>query len=75
MGLFKSKKQKELERLLKERDKQDKKVNKILNDRMKVKYTSAFLKANKKNLTKNAMEIDDIEYRKIVEELKNRLDK
>lgn len=75
MGLFKSKEQKKLEKLLKERDKQDKKVNKILNERMKVKYTSAFLKENKKHLTENAMIIDDVEYRKIAEDLKNRLDK
>lgn len=75
MGLFKSKEQKALEKLLKERNKQDKKVNKILDDRMKVKYTSKFLKENKKHLTENAMKIDDTEYRKIAEELKNKLDK
>lgn len=75
MGLFKSKEQKELEKLLKERNKQDKKVNKLLDDRMKIKYTSKFLKENKKHLTENAMKIDDTEYRKIAEELKNRLDK
>lgn len=74
MGLFKSKEQKELEKLLKERNKQDKKVNKLLDDRMKVKYTSKFLKENKKHLTENAMKIDDTEYRKIAEELKSRLD-
>lgn len=75
MGLFKSKEQKALEKLLKERDKQDKKVQKILDERMKVKYTSSFLKNNKKYLTENAINIDDIEYRKIVEDLKNRLNK
>lgn len=75
MGLFKSKEQKELEKLLKERNKQDKKVNKLLDDRMKVKYTSKFLKENKKHLTENAMKIDDTEYKKIAEELKNRLAK
>lgn len=75
MGLFKSKEQKELEKLLKERNKQDKKINKLLDDRMKVKYTSKFLKENKKHLTENAMKIDDTEYRKIAEKLKNRLDK
>lgn len=74
MGLFKSKEQKELEKLLKERNKQDKKVNKLLDDRMKVKYTSKFLKENKKHLTENAMKIDNTEYRKIAEELKSRLD-
>ena len=74
MGLFKSKEQKALEKLLKERNKQDKKVNKLLDDRMKVKYTSKFLKENKKHLTENAMKIDDTEYRKIVEDLKSRLD-
>lgn len=74
MGLFKSKEQKELEKLLKERNKQDKKVNKLLDDRMKIKYTSKFLKENKKHLTENAMKIDDTEYRKIAEELKSRLD-
>lgn len=74
MGLFKSKEQKELEKLLKERNKQDKKVNKLLDDRMKIKYTSKFLKENKKHLTENAMKIDDTEYRKIVEDLKSRFD-
>ena len=74
MGLFKSKEQKALEKLLKERNKQDKKVNKMLDDRMKIKYTSKFLKENKKHLTENAMKIDDTEYRKIVEDLKSRLD-
>lgn len=73
MGLFKSKEQKALEKLLKERNKQDKKVNKLLDDRMKIKYTSKFLKENKKHLTENAMKIDDTEYRKIVDDLKNRL--
>ena len=74
MGLFKSKEQKALEKLLKERNKQDKKVNILLDDRMKIKYTSKFLKENKKHLTENAMKIDDTEYRKIAEELKSRLD-
>ena len=73
MGLFKSKEQKALEKLLKERNKQDKKVNKLLDDRMKIKYTSKFLKENKNHLTENAMKIDDTEYRKIVDDLKNRL--
>ena len=41
---------------------------------MKVKYTSKFLKENKKHLNENAMKIDDTEYRKIVEDLKSRLD-
>lgn len=74
MGLFKSKEQKTLEKLLNERNKQDKKVNKLLDDRMKIKYTSKFLKENKKHLTENAMKIDDTEYRKIVEDLKSRFD-
>lgn len=75
MGLFKSKEQKALEKLLNERNKQDKKVNKLLDDRMKIKYTSKFLKENKNHLTENAMKIDDTEYKKIVDDLKNRLNK
>lgn len=70
MGLFKTKEQKKIEQLIKERDKQEKKVNKELEKRMKVKYTSKFLKENKNRLKENAMTIDDVEYRKAVEELK-----
>ena len=70
MGLLKSKEHKELEKLIKERDKKEKEMNKELERRMKVKYTSKFLKENKKHLTENAMQIDDVEYRKAIEELK-----
>ncbi len=74
MGLFSKKtdKQKELLELLKERQKQEKEVDKKLQKRMESKYTSKYLKEDKKYLTSNAMEIDTLEYEKMVAELKKR---
>ena len=72
MGIFKSKEQKEIEKLIKKRDKNDKRIKKELEQRMKTKYTSKFLEENKKRLTENAMTIDDLEYKQIVAEFKKR---
>ena len=72
MRLFKSKEQKEIEKLIKDRNKHDKRINKEMEKRMQVKYTSKFLEENKKHLTENAMTIDELEYKQIVEEFKKR---
>lgn len=74
MGLFNKKtdKEKELLKLLKEKNKREKEIDKKIEKRMETKYTSKFLKENKKSLTANAMEIDTLEYEKIVSELKKR---
>lgn len=74
MSIFskKSDKEKELLNLLKEKNKREKEINKKIEKRMETKYTSKFLKENKKALTENAKTIDTTEYEKIVNELKNR---
>lgn len=68
----KSNKEKELLNLLKEKNKREKEINKKLEKRMETKYTSKFLKENKKALTENAKTIDTTEYEKIVNDLKKR---
>ena len=72
MSIFskKSDKEKELLNLLKEKNKREKEINKKLEKRMETKYTSKFLKENKKALTENAKTIDTTEYEKIVNDLK-----
>lgn len=74
MSIFskKSDKEKELLNLLKEKNKREKEINKKLEKRMETKYTSKFLKENKKALTENAKTIDTTEYEKIVSDLKKR---
>ncbi len=74
MSIFnkKSDKEKELLILLKEKNKREKEINKKLEKRMETKYTSKFLKENKKLLTENAKTIDTTEYEKIVIDLKKR---
>ncbi len=74
MSIFskKSDKEKELLNLLKEKNKREKEINKKLEKRMETKYTSKFLKENKKALTENAKTIDTTEYEKIVNDLKKR---
>lgn len=74
MSIFskKSDKEKELLNLLKEKNKREKEINKKLEKRMELKYTSKFLKENKKSLTENAKTIDTTEYEKIVNDLKKR---
>lgn len=74
MSIFskKSDKEKELLNLLKEKNKREKEINKKLEKRMELKYTSKFLTENKKSLTENAKTIDTTEYEKIVNDLKKR---
>lgn len=74
MSIFskKSDKEKELLNLLKEKNKREKEINKKLEKRMETKYTSKFMKENKKSLTENAKTIDTTEYEKIVNDLKKR---
>lgn len=74
MSIFskKSDKEKELLNLLKEKNKREKEINKKLEKRMETKYTSKFMKENKKALTENAKTIDTTEYEKIVNDLKKR---
>lgn len=74
MSIFskKSDKEKELLNLLKEKNKREKEINKKIEKRMETKYTSKFLKENKKALTENAKTIDTTEYEKIVNDLKKR---
>lgn len=74
MSIFskKSDKEKELLNLLKEKNKREKEINKKLKKRMETKYTSKFMKENKKALTENAKTIDTTEYEKIVNDLKKR---
>lgn len=61
--------------LIKEKNKQDKKIEKQWKDRMNTKYTAENLKAAKKMMVANAMEIDKLEYEKIAKELKEKLNK
>ena len=61
--------------LIKEKNKQDKKIEKQWKDRMNTKYTAENLKAAKKMMVSNAMEIDKLEYEKIAKELKEKLNK
>ncbi|MGN0587555.1 MAG: hypothetical protein ACI4JF_09740 [Oscillospiraceae bacterium] len=74
MSIFRKKtdKEKELLKLLQEKNKREKALNKKLEKRMEMKYTSKYLKENKKFLTSNAMTIDTLEYAKMVSELKKR---
>ena len=60
---------------IKEKNKQDKKIEKQWKDRMNIKYTAENLKAAKKMMVANAMEIDKLEYEKIAKELKEKLNK
>lgn len=61
--------------LIKEKNKQDKKIEKQWEDRMNTKYTAENLRAAKKMMVSNAMEIDRLEYEKIAKELKEKLNK
>lgn len=74
MGIFNktTDKEKELLNMIKEKNKREKEIDKKLEKRMENKYTSKFLKENKKSLTENAMNIDTLEYEKMVSELKKR---
>lgn len=73
--LFGKKEPNTFKELIKEKNKQDKKIEKQWKDRMNTKYTAENLKAVKKMVVANAMEIDKLEYEKIAKELKEKLNK
>ncbi len=73
--LFGKKEPNTFKELIKEKNKQDKKIEKQWKDRMNTKYTAENLKAAKKMMVANAMEIDKQEYEKIAKELKEKLNK
>lgn len=74
-SLFGKKEPNTFKELIKEKNKQDKKIEKQWEDRMNIKYTAENLKAAKKMMVSNAMEIDRLEYEKIAKELKEKLNK
>lgn len=74
-SLFGKKEPNTFKELIKEKNKQDKKIEKQWKDRMNTKYTAENLKAAKKMMVSNAMEIDRLEYEKIAKELKEKLNK
>lgn len=74
-SLFGKKEPNTFKALIKEKNKQDKKIEKQWKDRMNTKYTAENLKAAKKMMVANAMEIDKLEYEKIAKELKEKLNK
>ena len=73
--LFGTKEPNTFKELIKEKNKQDKKIEKQWKDRMNTKYTAENLRAAKKMMVSNAMEIDRLEYEKIAKELKEKLNK
>lgn len=73
--LFGKKDTNTFKQLIKEKNKQDKKIEKEWEKRMNVKYTADNLKAAKNMMISNAMEIDKLEYEKIAKELKDKLGK
>ena len=74
-SLFGKKEPNTFKELIKEKNKQDKKIEKQWEDRMNTKYTAENLRAVKKMMVSNAMEIDRLEYEKIAKELKEKLNK
>lgn len=74
-SLFEKKEPNTFKALIKEKNKQDKKIEKQWEDRMNTKYTAENLRAAKKMMVSNAMEIDRLEYEKIAKELKEKLNK
>lgn len=74
-SLFGKKEPNTFKELIKEKNKQDKKIEKQWEDRMNTKYTAENLRAVKKMMVSNAMEIDKLEYEKIAKELKEKLNK
>ena len=74
-SLFGKKEPNTFKELIKEKNKQDKKIEKQWEDRMNTKYTVENLRAAKKMMVSNAMEIDRLEYEKIAKELKEKLNK
>lgn len=76
MGLFDfdfKRSHRDLKKLLKEKEKKEKKINKAWEKRNKDKYSADVLKAAKNQMLENAMTIDSLEYEKISMELRERL--
>lgn len=74
-SLFGKKEPNTFKELIKEKNKQDKKIEKQWEDRMNTKYTAENLRVAKKMMVSNAMEIDRLEYEKMAKELKEKLNK
>ena len=76
MGLFSKKENtNKFKELVKEKKKQDKQIEKEWAERVNNKYAAENLKAAKGMMLENAMKIDTLEYEKIANELKERLNK
>ena len=72
---YKIGKKKELLKLLKDKNKNEQKIAKEMKKRADTKYTTEYLRENKKSLTANAMTIDKTEYEQMVLEMKKRFEK
>lgn len=68
---YNDRKRKELVRLIKEKRKSEKRLEKEMRKRLNIKYTTKYLKENKKLLTQNATTIDKNEYEEIISHIKN----
>lgn len=68
---YNDRKKKELIRLIKEKRKSEKRLKKEMRKRLNVKYTTKYLKENKKLLMQNAKTIDKDEYEEIISNIKN----
>lgn len=68
---YNERKKKELIRLIKEKRKFEKRLEKEMRKRLNIKYTTKYLKENKKLLTQNATTIDKDEYEEIISHIKN----
>lgn len=68
---YNERKKKELIRLIKEKRKSEKRLKKEMRKRLNVKYTTKYLKENKKLLMQNAKTIDKDEYKEIISNIKN----
>ena len=66
-------KQKELEKLLKEREKKEKKIRKAWEKRLDYVYTDKELKAANNVMLERAYNIDSMQYEKMVRELRENL--
>lgn len=68
---YNDRKRKELIRLIKEKRKSEKNLKKEMRRRINIKYTTKYLKENKKLLMQNATTIDRDEYKDIISNIKN----
>lgn len=75
MNLFGKKTGNEIKKLIKEREKKDKEIEKKWGQRANLKYSQENLKTARKTMETEAMKIDSLEYEKITKELKERLEK